>query len=274
MLRQLVGSSGRLFGASARPSSLASALVVKNGTRRLFAVLARREESVAPRLSRSFFWSFFSGSSSDNISKIVGKTGMDDESLRKIFDDIAAGADTISTDSLATKLTKAYGFDAESVSAASVGLAHGSDPISYVVKLNMLWTVHGMDTNSDGEISWDEFKTAVRAAEAESLESTFFSQDALSLLGVETFDDAALKAAFDAADTDASGALDAEEIKTIFLKANPALASSAAFSEMVERVVERLDEDGNKSVEWEEFKSAFLVYQMSLMQKAALFGRV
>ena len=41
---------------------------------------------------------------------------------------------------------------------------------------------------------------------------------------------------------------------------------------MLERVLERLDLDGGKSVSWDEFKSAFGVYQMH--QLAAIYGSV
>ena len=93
------------------------------------------------------------------------------------------------------------------------------------------------------------------------------------MLGVDSFDDAALKRSFDAIDADGSGELDAGEMRAMFLKVSPALEQSPAFATMLERVLAKLDVDGNKTVSWDEFKSAFIVYQLSLMDRAALYGR-
>ena len=77
-------------------------------------------------------------------------------------DDVLAGeAGIIPSHELASKLTEAYGFDAEGVVSASSGLAQGTDFLSFVVKSSMLWTVRRMDTNADQVISWDEFRACV-----------------------------------------------------------------------------------------------------------------
>ena len=42
--------------------------------------------------------------------------------------------------------------------------------------------------------------------------------------------------------------------------------------EMLARVLAKLDADGNAAVSWAEFKSAFLLYQLSALEKAAIWG--
>jgi Ca2+-binding EF-hand superfamily protein len=206
-----------------------------------------------------------------DLSKLVGKAPSN-EALRALYDDMASGRNGIPVSELAEKLAASAGFDGEQVKSAAGGLAYGTDPLSFVVKLQMQWAVSGMDTNGDSVISWDELLQAVRAAEAQALEAKFFSPKALEVLGIETFDCASLRLAFDAADGDASGDLDKAEITAMFLRVNPALERSPEFASMVDSVLGKLDTDGNKSVSWEEFKSAFLVYQSSFFERAAIFG--
>jgi len=61
---------------------------------------------------------------------------------------------------------------------------------------------------------------------------------------------------------DASGELDAAEIRALFLKASPALDNSPELVKMCEQVVSRLDLDQNRRISWEEFKSVFKIYQL------------
>ena len=90
--------------------------------------------------------------------------------------------------------------------------------------------IAGRDLNNDGVIQWEEFRTAVRQTEASILEEDFFSAEALKVLGVDSFSDDALRKAFDAADTDRSGALDAAELSRLLVSTCPALAGSAEHS--------------------------------------------
>ena len=192
------------------------------------------------------------------LSKLVDQ-GLDDEALKGAFAELSGGKDGIPNSELSTKLAGAYGFGAR-------------DPRSFVTKLKMMWLVRDLDGNSDNVISWDEFRSGVRAAEASALESAFFSPEALEILGIGSFEDSALRAAFDAVDVDRSGELDRDELAKLFLSVCPSLGASPAFQEMIDRVVEGLDADGNKAVSWEEFKSCFAVYQLTYMHRAALTG--
>ena len=126
----------------------------------------------------------------------------------------------------------------------------------------MLWTAKRMDLNNDGVIQWEEFRTAVRQTEASILEEDFFSAEALKVLGVDSFSDDALRKAFDAADTDRSGALDAAELSRLLVSTCPALAGSAELDAMLVRVLERLDANGDAAVSFDEFKAAFALYQL------------
>ena len=233
------------------------------------ALLAR--PTLAPVLSRPTLAPVhrpFFGFVQSALSQLIGGAGKDDDQLKKVFDEITGGADSISTSDFASKMAKAHGFDADKVIESAHGV--GVDPLSMAVKLQMLWAVSSMDTDGDSLISYAEFAHAVKEAEAEALEAAFFSEEALKLLGIESFDDAALKAAFDKADTDGSGELDSAELKAVFLEANGALADSAAFADMLSRVLAKLDTDGSRSVSWDEFKASFLVYQLSVLERAAL----
>ena len=148
---------------------------------------------------------------------------------------------------------------------------YGTDLGASAFRLLMRWTASRVDTNHDGVISFEEFHTAVRETEASLVESSFFSQEALGVLGIASFSDQDLKAAFAAADADGSGELDKDELQQLLLKANPALAGSAELEAMLARVIERLDEDKNERVSYEEFKAAWALYQLD--QGWVNFGR-
>ena len=90
------------------------------------------------------------------LGSLVGSPGKDDDSLKNVFMDLADGAESIPTSDLASKLAKAYGYDDEAVTGSGVGVAYGTDPLSYAVKLHMLWAVRKMDVNADELISWGE----------------------------------------------------------------------------------------------------------------------
>jgi len=181
---------------------------------------------------------------------------MDNESLRAVFNSIAGdGAKTIPTKDLKAALVEAYGF-------------HGGHQLeSFASSVVMLTSVEAMDTNADEQISWEEFRAAVRQAETDALMGQFFSEKTLQLLGVDSYDDKALKAAFDAIDRNKSGSLEAWEITDLLLRGNPILYNTPEFKEMVESVMARLDTDHNQAISWEEFKSVFKVYQLSVLQE-------
>ena len=123
----------------------------------------------------------------------------------------------------------------------------------------------------DESLDDDELKRAVRGAEAEALEDAFFSPDALSFLGIATFDDAALREGFDAVDEDGDGRLCRAELKNLFLRTCPKIGQrGAAFDVMVDNIMDELDADGNDAVSWTEFKSAFAVYYLTYLDRASL----
>ena len=149
--------------------------------------------------------------------------------------------------------------------------AEAVGPLSYAMRLRMLWTARGIDENHDGVIEWDEFRRAVRGAEAEALEDAFFSPDALSFLGIAKFDDAKLREGFDAVDEDGDGRLCRAELKNLFLRTCPKIGQrGAAFDVMVDNIMDELDADGNDAVSWTEFKSAFAVYYLTYLDRASL----
>lgn len=190
------------------------------------------------------------------LGKLVDES-LDDDELKRAFDGLADGAAGIPTGDFASTLARAYGF--------------GAGPLSYAMRLRMLWTARGIDENHDGVIEWDEFRRAVRGAEAEALEDAFFSPDALSFLGIAKFDDAALREGFDAVDEDGDGRLCRAELKNLFLRTCPKIGQrGAAFDVMVDNIMDELDADGNDAVSWTEFKSAFAVYYLTYLDRASL----
>ena len=204
----------------------------------------------------------FSSIAPEKMVEKFGLAGMSDEELWKVFDGLASPSlGGIPTDSLASTMARAYGFDSSRPTAASGGLGHGAEPVSKIFECMMLWTVQSIDTNKDSVVSWDEFRVAVRQAEAKLTESRFFSEDALKYLKIASFDDDALKSAFDQMDANSDGVLDSSEIEALFAMVHPEAAASPEFQAMVARVVTRLDSDGNKAISWGEFKSAFALEQ-------------
>eukprot|EP01052_Picozoa_sp_SAG31_P048264 SAG31_NODE_10022_length_1194_cov_1.296804_1_plen_198_part_00 len=181
----------------------------------------------------------------------------------------AAGRDKIPIDVLAEQLTLAHGIDPNAMMQHRG--TYGTDPGASVLQLLMRWTAKHVDTNQDGAVSYDEFRTAVRKAEAELVESTFFSEEALGVLGIDSFSDEALEAAFAAADLDGSGELNKEEVQQLLLKVNPALTGSDELKAMVGRVMKRLDTDNNERVSYQEFKAAWALCQLD--QGWVKFGR-
>lgn len=197
----------------------------------------------------------------------LGLAGMSDDELWKVFDGLQSPSlGGVPTQTFASTMARAYGFDSSSTATSTGGLAHGVDPASKLFELMMLWTVMTIDTNSDRIVDWEEFRSAVRQAEAKLQESRFFGEDALKILGIDSFDDAALKRAFDEADTNHNGELDSTEIAALFSKAHPKAADSPEFAAMVGRVVARMDSDGDRAISWGEFKSAFALEQMKMKQ--------
>jgi len=203
----------------------------------------------------------------------LGVTGLDDDALRRVFDNLATpSAGGIPTKTLASTISKAYGYGSGDTTASAGGLAYGKDPVSSIFELVMLWTVQSMDSNSDKVISWDEFRASVRQSEANFTQAQFFSEDALKVLGIDSFDDDALKKAFDEADANQNGELDCSEVSVLFQKVLPQASDSPEFREMVERVMLKVDSNGDKAISWSEFKSAFALYQLKQRWHSVVAG--
>lgn len=233
--------SGLMSRSSARSARFASSLVRASPPLRPATVVA----AMMPRRSLSSL-------TSEDVERL-GAKGLNDPKLKELFEGMCVPGETsIPTDALAKRLA-------------------GSDGSSFytnagaLVELLMTWTAKKMDTNSDGVVSFDEFKSAVRQTEADLLETSFFSTKALEMLGIDSFDEDALRAAFDASDSDRSGGLDPSEVRALLLKVSPQLADSPALETMLTRVMERLDTDPSDGViTFNEFKATFALYQHDL----------
>lgn len=184
----------------------------------------------------------------------LGMRCVSDEALREFYDALAIdeASGEVGTAILAARLTEAHGINPAHAAMSDAGA---------LTQLVMDATAQRMDTNSDGVISWEEFRVAVRETEVKFLEASFFSEDALDVLGLPSFDDDALRDAFVRMDADQSGTLEKDEIRAIFIQACPELASAPELDLMVSRVMERLDTNDDSMVSWGEFKAAFAAYQ-------------
>ncbi|EOD33178.1 hypothetical protein EMIHUDRAFT_98874 [Emiliania huxleyi CCMP1516] len=157
--------SGLMSRSSARSARFASSLVRASPPLRPATVVA----AMMPRRSLSSL-------TSEDVERL-GAKGLNDPKLKELFEGMCVPGETsIPTDALAKRLA-------------------GSDGSSFytnagaLVELLMTWTAKKMDTNSDGVVSFDEFKSAVRQTEADLLETSFFSTKALEMLGIDSFDD-------------------------------------------------------------------------------------
>jgi len=175
-----------------------------------------------------------------------------DEELRVFFDSLATPArDGILTADFSAALSQAY------------CLKEISSPFEWLMVLaTTRLATSQMDANSDGVISWDELRGAVRQTEAAMVEASLFSEQALRTLGISSFDDGELERAFAAADADGSGELDGAELAVVCSRINTGLENSPELESMISRVIARFDKDRNGRVSLKEFKDAFALYQL------------
>jgi Ca2+-binding EF-hand superfamily protein len=90
------------------------------------------------------------------------------------------------------------------------------------------------------------------------------SELSVGLMGSDELSEADLRAKFDEIDTSGDGSLDVEELAQVFVNIGAPVAE-----EVIENLVHLADEDGNGTIEWDEFVNIFKVLNQ-MKAKSAL----